>query len=96
MAQRRNIARLCALYTAYNWEPSWKAIRDRLRSPFYFNGVYHVWKIMDRKERTDIGKYSFLNRTFKNWNQLPAEALGHSLVNLRFLETELENQLQTG
>jgi hypothetical protein len=41
---------------------------------------------MDRKQRTDIGKYSFLNRTIKNWNQLPAEALGLSVVNLRFLE----------
>ena len=24
----------------------------------------------------DIGKYSFVNRTIKNWNQLPAEVLG--------------------
>ena len=24
----------------------------------------------------DIRKYSFLNRTIKNWNQLTAEALG--------------------
>jgi len=31
---------------------------------------------MDRKQRTDIGKYSFVNWTIKNWNQLPAEALG--------------------
>jgi hypothetical protein len=23
-----------------------------------------------------IGKYSFLNRTIKNWNRLPAEAFG--------------------
>jgi gentisate 1,2-dioxygenase len=30
----------------------------------------------DRKQRTNIGKYSFVNRTTKNWNQLPAEALG--------------------
>jgi hypothetical protein len=28
------------------------------------------------KQRTDIGKYSFVNRTVKNWNQLPAEVLG--------------------
>ena len=32
-------------------------------------------KIMGRKVRTDVGKYSFANRTFKNWNHLPAEAL---------------------
>jgi hypothetical protein len=38
--------------------------------------VDHVHKIRDRKLRTDIGKYSFVNRTIKNWNQLPAEALG--------------------
>jgi len=38
--------------------------------------VDHVWKVRERKQRTDIGKYSFVNRTIKNWNQLPAEALG--------------------
>jgi len=36
----------------------------------------HVRKIRDRKQRTDIEKYSFVNRTIKNWNQLSAEALG--------------------
>jgi hypothetical protein len=38
--------------------------------------VDNVQKIRDRKQRTDIRKYSFVNRTIKNWNQLPAEALG--------------------
>jgi len=37
--------------------------------------VHHVLKIRDEKQITDIGKYSFVNRTTKNWNQLPAEAL---------------------
>ena len=40
--------------------------------------VDHVRNIRDRKQKTDIGKYSFVNRTIKNWNQLPAEALGTS------------------
>jgi len=40
------------------------------------NRVDHVWKIRDRKQRMDIGKYSFVNRTIKNWNQLHAKALG--------------------
>jgi hypothetical protein len=26
--------------------------------------------------RTDIRKYSFVNTTIKNWNEIPAEALG--------------------
>jgi len=41
----------------------------------YLSRVYDVRKIRDRKQRADIGKYSFVNRTIKNWNQLPAEAL---------------------
>jgi len=36
----------------------------------------HDRKIRDRKERTDIGKYFFVDRTIKKWNQLTAEALG--------------------
>ena len=38
--------------------------------------VDHVRKIRDRKQRTGIGKYSFVNRTIKNCNHLAAEALG--------------------
>jgi hypothetical protein len=38
--------------------------------------VDHVRKIRDRKQKTDIGKYSFVNRTITNWKQLAAEALG--------------------
>jgi hypothetical protein len=29
-----------------------------------------------RRQRTDIGKYSFVNRTIQDWNQLSAEVLG--------------------
>jgi len=31
---------------------------------------------MRRRQRKDIGKYSFMNRTIQQWNQLPAEVLG--------------------
>jgi hypothetical protein len=30
-----------------------------------------------RKQKTDIGKYSFINRTIHLWNQLPADVLGN-------------------
>jgi hypothetical protein len=49
---------------------------DKLRRAFYLSGADHVLKISDRKQRTEIVKYSLVNRTFKNWNQLPAEVLG--------------------
>jgi len=63
-AQHSTITHLCALFKAYSGERASKAIRDRLSS------VDHVRKIRDRKQRTDIGKYSFVHRTIKNWNYL--------------------------
>ena len=76
LAQRRAIARLCARCRAYWGERAWEAIRDRLRGPYCLSGVGHVRKIRDRKQRTDIGRYSLVNRTIQNWNQLRAETLG--------------------
>jgi len=35
----------------------------------------HNRKIRTRKQRTDVDKYSFVNRTIKSWNQLPASLL---------------------
>jgi len=93
LAERRAIARLCALFKAYCGERAWEAICDRVRGPHCLSRVDHVRKIRVRKQRTDIGNYSFINRTIKNCNQIPAEALGFSFVNLRFLETGLGKQL---
>jgi len=76
LAHPRMIACLCALFKAYSGEWAWKAIRDRLQRPFCVSRIDHVHKIKDRKQRTNIGKYSFVNRTIKTWNQLRAKALG--------------------
>jgi hypothetical protein len=65
LTQHRTITYWCALFKAYSGEWAWKAIHDRLRRPYYLSRVDHVRKIMDRKQRTDIGKYSFVNRTKK-------------------------------
>jgi hypothetical protein len=75
LAQRRKIARLCALFKAYTGERAWKAIGERLQGPCYWSRDDHDRKVRSRKQRTDIGKYSFVNRTIKLWNNLPAEAL---------------------
>jgi len=75
LAQRRTIARLFALFKTYSGERAWKAIRDRLRRTYCLIRLDHVRKIRERKQRTDIRKFSFVNKTIKNWNQLPAEAL---------------------
>ena len=73
---RRKLSLICALFKAYSGERAWKVIVDRLQQPHYLNRVDLERKIRSRRQRTDIGKYSFVNRTIQNWNQLPAEALG--------------------
>ena len=75
LAQRRLVARICALFTAYIGGRAWKAIGDRLLKPCYLSRGNHNWKIRNRKQRTDVGKYSFVNGTIKSWNQLPASLL---------------------
>ena len=57
-------------------EVACEVIRNRLRRSYCLSRVEQVRKIRNRKQRRYIGKYSFVNRTIKNWNQLPAEALG--------------------
>jgi len=47
-----------------------------IKRPHYLSRVDHERKIRSRRQRTDIGKYYFVNRTFQDWNQLPAEVLG--------------------
>jgi len=42
----------------------------------HLSRVDHEWKIRNRWQRTDIGKYSFVNRTIQLWNRLLAEILG--------------------
>jgi hypothetical protein len=72
LAQRRMIARLCALYKAYTVSPAWKVIGDSLLKPCYSSRDDHGRKIRSKKQRTDAGKYSFVNRAIKDWNRLPA------------------------
>jgi hypothetical protein len=65
LAQRRKTARICALFKAYTGERAWKAIGDRLQRPHYVSRVDHDRKIRNRKQRTDIGEVSFVNRTIQ-------------------------------
>ena len=53
-----------------------KAIGDRLQRPHSLSRVDNERKIMSKRQRTDIGKYSFVNMTIQDWNQLPTEVLG--------------------
>jgi hypothetical protein len=75
LAKRRMVSRLCTLFKAYTGRRAWEAIGGWLLRPCYLSREDHNWKIRSRKKRTDIGKYSFLNRSIINWNQLSADLL---------------------
>jgi hypothetical protein len=76
LASRRKLSRICALFKAYSGKRAWKVIGDRLKRPHYLGRLDHEQKIRSRKQRTDRGKYSLVNRTIGDWNRLPAEVLG--------------------
>jgi hypothetical protein len=75
LTERRKLARLCALFKAYTGEWTWKAVGDRLQTPCYLSRGGHGKKIRSRKQRTDIVRGSFVNRTIQLWNLLPEDAL---------------------
>jgi hypothetical protein len=77
LAQRRQIARTCAVFKAHTGERAWKATCDRLQRTHYLSRVDNDWKIRNTKQMPDIGKCFFVNRTIQVWNQLPAEAVGN-------------------
>ena len=58
--------------------------------------VEHVRKIRGRKQRMDIGKYSFVNRIIKNWNQPPAEALEVFLCKPKIFRKSYESNYKRG
>jgi hypothetical protein len=69
-------ARLCALCKAYKVERAWKDIGERLQAPYYRSRVDHCRKIRAKMTGSDIGKFSFVNRTNAERNQLPEGAIG--------------------
>ena len=75
LAQRRLIALIYALFKAYTGRWAYRTIGDRRLKQCYLSRGDHNRKIMARKQRTDVGKYSFVNRIIKHWNQLPTGLL---------------------
>ena len=80
LAQRRTVAGLCEFFKAYIRRRAWKATGDRILKPCNLSSDDHNRKIRNRKQRTDVGKYSFLNRIINSWNQLPAGLLASFTV----------------
>jgi phosphoketolase len=84
---------MCALFKLYSGQRAWKAIGDRLKRPHYLSRADHERKIRSMRQRTDIGKYSFENRTIEDWNQLPAEVLGTLLCKQNTLKKRVRKAI---
>ena len=82
LLQLRLIAPIYALFKAYTGRWAWKATGNRLLKPRCLRRDDHNRKIRTRKQRTDVGKYFFANRTIKSWNQLLATLLASFPCNL--------------
>lgn len=55
-------------FKAFAREKRGSDFEDRMKEP---NRYDHIFKIKTKKQKTDIDKYSFLNRTKNDWNKLP-------------------------
>ena len=78
----------------YTGGRAWKARGDRLLKPCYWSMDAHNRKIGTRKQRTDVGKYFFVHRTVRSWNQLPAGLVASIPCKLNTFRKRLRMQLQ--
>ena len=62
-----------------------------LLKPRYLSRDDHNQKDRTRKQRTDVGKYSVVNRTIKSWNQLPAGLLASFPCKLNTFRKRIKN-----
>jgi hypothetical protein len=81
-----------SLNQAYTGKRAWKAIGDKLQASSYLSRVDHHWKIRARKQRTDIGTYSFVNRSITDWNQLPEGAIRTSHGKTHIFKTRVRKE----
>jgi hypothetical protein len=87
---------MCALYKVYNDKRAWKVVGDRLQTPYYRSRVDHCWKIRSKKIRTDVGKFSSVNRTIRDWDRLSEGAIWTSLVKTHVFRKTVRKVYQWG
>jgi hypothetical protein len=90
-AQRRLITPMCAVFRTQTRRRVWKAIEDRLLNLCYLSTDDYNRKIGYRKQRTNVRKYSFVNRTIESCNQLPASLLASFPCQLNMFRSGVKN-----
>jgi len=91
LAQRRIITRICALLKAYTGGWALKAKGNRLLTPCYLSRDHLNRQIRTKKQKTDVDKYSFVNRTIKRRNQLRAGLLVLLPCKLNIFRTKVKS-----
>ena len=64
---------------------------NKLLKPCYLSRDDRNRKIRTRKQRTDVGKYSFVKRTIRSWNQLSAGLLASFPCKLNTFRKRVKN-----
>ena len=86
---RRKNFRLTGIYNTWNRKDGWDELRHRFQTPTYIGRGDHLLKIKEREQKTDLAKFSFLNRGIREWNALPEEVLIPMPKNSRKFRTKL-------
>ena len=89
LESRRRTFRLTGIYNAWNRKGGWDELHQRLQAPTYIGRCDHRLKIKEREQKTDLAKFSFLNRGIREWNALPGELLTPMPENSKKFKTNL-------
>ena len=86
---RRKINRLGGIFKVMNRDLGWDELRNRVNTPNYIGRYDHYLKIKIRAQRTDIGKFSFMNRGISEWNKLDESLLKPLPKSAKFFRKKL-------
>lgn len=75
LEKRRRRMRLMNFYRVYNAQEAWRELGTRMLKPGFLARGDHNEKVMERMAVTDVGRYSFVNRTIGEWNKLDGRIL---------------------
>ena len=73
LKERRKLDRLCGMHKIVNQTRGWEELSEKIQLNTRVGRGDHVKKLTINQVNTDVGKYSFLNRTVKSWNALEEE-----------------------
>ena len=77
---RRKRDRLCNMYRVVSGSSGWGEIRHKIEGGSYKGRNDHAKKLQRKHGRTDVGRWSFLNRTIREWNELSEEVVSAGSV----------------